>query len=358
MSDEKLKNIKEIILAEKSKDENKIEDIVERLKKTNVKPEDEAKHTEEIIKMNAAKEANVKIITPDLSRNDEYETFSKLYAKFKGPLDKLVTLFSQIMNFEELQNELNSAKINLRPESYVVYGLIICFVAGTFFTLISVLAGILLSSAIFLNFSLLIGVAGAAFSLIFILNYPHIAANNRSKEIDQVLPYALRQLATQIKAGVGFTKAIESIAKSNYGVLSEEFKIVSNDLKAGSSIESALTRLMNRTGSSGLKKVIIQIIRSMKTGGKLSDVISSIASDVSFEARMAVRDYTEVLNLISVFYIVVAVVAPVSLSVFSAILKLPIIGTGLPIPSWMLFGIITLGIIVILYVIKYLEPKS
>ncbi len=357
MDSDKLKNIKEALMAEKGKDENKIEDIVERLKKTNAK-EEQIKPKEEIIKVNTDKEANVKLITPDFSRNNEYEFFSKLYSKFKGPLDKLVTLFSQVMNFEELQFELNGAKINLRPESYVVYSIVVAFIAGVFFTFISLLAGVLLDSGTLLKFSLLIGVGGGVFALVFLLNYPRIAANSRSKEVDQVLPYALRQLATQIKAGVGFTKAIESLSKSNYGVLSEEFKTVSNDLKSGSSIETALTRLMNRTGSSGLKKVIIQIIRSLKTGGKLSDVISSIASDVSFEARMAVRDYTEVLNLISVFYIVVAVVAPVALSVFSAILRLPIVGTGLPVPAWTLFAGITLGIIVILYVIKYLEPKS
>lgn len=359
MADEKLKNIKEILLSEKTKDEGKIEDIVDRLKKTSGKEEEtEDKQIEELAKRNIGKEADTKIITPDLGRNKEYEVFSKLYSKFKDPLDRIVKLLSQVMNFEELQYELNSAKINLRPESYAVYGLIVSVIAGIFFTFLSLGAGLALSSGVFIKFSLLIGVGGGVFALIFLLNYPKIAANSRAKEIDQVLPYALRQLATQIKAGVGFTKSIESIARSNYGVLSEEFKIVSNDLKAGASIETALTKLMNRTNSSGLKKVIIQVIRSLKTGGKLSEVITSIASDVSFESRMALRDYTEVLNLISVFYIVVAVVAPVSLSVFSAILNLPIIGSGLPVPAWVLFAGITLGIIIILYVIKYLEPKS
>ena len=72
------------------------------------------------------------------------------------------------------------------------------------------------------------------FALVIVLGliYPSMMANERATKINRELPFALRQLATQIKAGVSFHKALSSLVSAHYGALSEEFGKIQQDMYA------------------------------------------------------------------------------------------------------------------------------
>ena len=114
-----------------------------------------------------------------------------------------------------------------------------------------------------------------------------------------------------------------------------------------------------RNKSQGLQRAVTQISRALRTGGNLSEIISTIADDVSFETRMKIRDYTELLNLISIGYIMIAVVAPVMITILAAVTQLPVFGGG--VAFTLILGVFT-GVTLItgalVYVIKKAEPTG
>ena len=101
----------------------------------------------------------------------------------------------------------------------------------------------------------------------------------------------------------------------------------------------------------------MQILRALKSGGNLSETITAIADDVSFELRMKVRDFTEKLNFISVIYIMIGVVGPVVMVILSAIAQLPLLGANFPFEYIVIaFTGITGVMVMLLFMIKRMEP--
>jgi flagellar protein FlaJ len=224
----------------------------------------------------------------------------------------------------------------------------------TFFV---VLLGIALEDYAIAAAAPFLGVFSVLIFLVIGASYPNVRAKERAISIDRELPFALRQLSTQVKAGLSFNRAMTSVAQSDYGELSVEMKKALRDMDSGATTEEALSKVMYRSKSRGFKRALIQIIRSLRTGGRLSEIIASIADDVSFETRMGIRDFTEVLNIISVVYIMIAVVAPVTLTVLTAVIQLPLIAANIPQAFIVLaFMGIILGIGAIIFVTIRLEP--
>jgi flagellar protein FlaJ len=116
---------------------------------------------------------------------------------------------------------------------------------------------------------------------------------------------------------------------------------------------------VRRNRSRGLRRAISQILRALRTGGRVSDVIANIADDVAFETRMRIRDFTETLNLVSIVYIMVAVVAPVALTILSAVVQLPLLAGFIP-PEYIMaaFGGILMSMGLMLFVTIRLEPGT
>jgi flagellar protein FlaJ len=286
-------------------------------------------------------------------------TLRSAYAAFKTPLAGIASSLSRTPFASGLAGMLACAGYAMSVETFLVIASVLV-AASALVTL-----GVMLFLAFFFGDALLAAVAplAAVFVAIFFsvlpFAYLSVRAGGRAKAVDRVLPFALMQIATQVRAGVSFHQSLESVANADYGVLSVEFKKLVRDLQQGLSTEDALTRFYNRTKSQSLRKALLHIIRSFKTGGSLSKIINDIAEDVAFETRMSIRDFTEKLNFINVIFIMVAVVAPVSATVLSAILQIPLFSAGLP--SYFIylsFGGITAAMIALLYVTKQIEPAA
>ncbi|NUN11585.1 type II secretion system F family protein [Candidatus Micrarchaeota archaeon] len=300
----------------------------------------------------------------DLSKYKPKETgmmgsVGSFYARFQGVLSAPARLLTKLPLSNNLKVLLESGGIYVSPEAYIAVATVVS-VSIAFLTLIlMVSAGVALGNAALYGLAVPIAVLMFLVTGIIILMYPVSKASERAAEIDKALPFALRQLSTQVKAGVSFYQAMLSVANSKYGVLSDELRIVLRDLDSGLSVEQALIRLMNRTRSNGLQKALQQILRSLRTGGNLSKIISDIADDVSFETRMKIRDFTEKLNFINIIYIMVSVVAPVAIAIFSAIVQLPLFAGALP-PVFTLLGFLAILFLmtIIVFITKRMEPAA
>ncbi|MFH1056472.1 MAG: type II secretion system F family protein [Candidatus Micrarchaeota archaeon] len=342
MPQDKLKRLSETVRSDFKKDE--LDKIISKLS-----PKEEA----------VSEKPSLDFRRVELEEGGLFSLIGSFYSSLEGPVEGIAGFLSGFPAVRELNKNLRAAGLDFNAETYLVIAssvsLFLAFLSFIFLAGVSVSLNdqltLLVSPAIALMVFLV--------SAILVLAFPVARANDRALQVDKALPFALRQLATQLKAGVSFYKSLSSITKAEYGLLSTEFEFVLRDLDSGLSNDEALKSLLMRNKSEGLRNAVLQIIRAMKTGGNLSEVISEIADDVSFETRQKIRDFTEKLNFINILYIMLGVVMPVAVAILSAILQIPLFAGS--IPSWFVYAGFTLSIffmLIILYVTKRIEPAA
>jgi len=209
--------------------------------------------------------------------------------------------------------------------------------------------------------SFLVTMVGFIVSLLVAFQMPANRSLQRGKAIDKELPFALRHMATEIKAGIGIHKTMESIVEADYGELSVEFKRTLREIDKGTSTDDALMAMGERSPSENLSKALMHMVRTLKTGGNLTVIIQTLASDVAFELRMKMRDFVERLNLVGLFYMMLGIVFPVFIAVLAGIFNaIPTIGLAGILGTQTLFLIyfmlIPMGLGLILYIIKVMQP--
>ena len=146
-----------------------------------------------------------------------------------------------------------------------------------------------------------------------IFYYPKIKKQNEYASFSKELPYALRQLATELRSGRSLFDSLDSVASSDYGILSLEFSRVLEEIKYGESTENAFLNLEKRVDSKALSRTIYEILTSLRIGANLSNSLSIIADDVNFDIRMKLKEYSEKLNAFVMIYTFLAILAPVIL---------------------------------------------
>ena len=146
---------------------------------------------------------------------------------------------------------------------------------------------------------------------VFLIYYPQIKEKNSYANLNRDLPYALRHMGIELKSGKGLHDTLHTIRNANYGVLSEEFNRVLEEVKYGKPTEESLLEMSHRVKSEGLKRTIHQIIGTLRVGGNLANSLDVIAQDISFETRIKLKEYSQKLNSFILIYTFIAILAPV-----------------------------------------------
>ncbi|MEK6971008.1 MAG: type II secretion system F family protein [archaeon] len=272
-------------------------------------------------------------------KNAFVRVLGRLYYSMHGPFEKLGGVIEKFPQMRTLNYYLYSANMPysskqwvalLSVASVVVFLLTFSFGELAFLALrlIAQSRGTVLTPLVVTLSYILPLVGGLFFALAAVLVGFLIPASNAQRRGDQCsteLPFALRHMATELRAGIGLYKTIQTIAKADYGVLSEEFSRTIAEIEEGTDTKDALRHFAARTQSRPLSNALRHIIRALRTGGNLSEIMGTIAGDVSFDLRMRVRDYSERLNFFGVIFIFMGIVMPVFVGVMAAIAN-----SGLP----------------------------
>jgi flagellar protein FlaJ len=231
----------------------------------------------------------------------------RLSELFYGPLKRPAARLANY--FKGLDEDLYRANMRATPEQYA-----------------AVMIGVSAIVAIFTDFMMVLlrmpfllvplgGLAAFGFSLMFIRTRPGRIAKARVGEINKLIPYVLRHMATQLSSGISLPETMTSVGQADYGTISEEFGRVIKDMNAGMSTEEALTSMDKRVDSEPLRRATRQIQRTLRTGGDLAKTLNSLAEETAFEIRMKLRDYTQSLNLITMVYMFASAVLPAMLMI-------------------------------------------
>jgi flagellar protein FlaJ len=192
----------------------------------------------------------------------------------------------------------------------------------------------------------------------FIVYLPKLQSGGRATAASRELPFALRQMATELRAGIGLHDSMRSVAISGYGPLSEEFARALEEIKYGETTEKALMDMSDRIQSDGLKRAVYQITRTLSSGGDLAKTLSVIADDTSYEMRMKLKDYAQKLNSFTMIYMFIAILGPVIFMIMM-IAASTVMGPLIPPILILILYLFFFPAIVafMAFIIKRLEPK-
>ena len=121
----------------------------------------------------------------------------------------------------------------------------------------------------------------------FLLPEMHCKGTKKSRELSvrADMPFFIDLLALSVEAGLDFFGAIQKIvdkAEGNDSVLADEFKIVLQDIKVGSSKTDALKELAARLDMQEMTSFVAVLIDAEATGASISQVLK----DQSIQMRL------------------------------------------------------------------------
>lgn len=250
------------------------------------------------------------------------------------PLDKALKISKffigigarSVKLFPNLSLQLTQAEINLKDREYIA----IAFFAMIFWfaILISVFfaLNIKYQSQNILRIGLLTSVAIGVLSFSYVILYPKLLVSKKVVNIEKNLLFAIRHLLVQVKSGVSLSDAIASVSKGNYGLVAEECSRCIKNISTGKSLVAELEEIALRNPSVYFRRVVWQIVNSLKAGADIGDTLSILVENLSNEQKILIRRYGSQLNPLALMYMMLAVIIPtlgitfiISLSSFSGL---------------------------------------
>ncbi|NPA85793.1 MAG: type II secretion system F family protein [bacterium] len=255
-------------------------------------------------------------------------TTNPAWAKLKPLLDLwhpfLLPLEERLLglvNLRRLALDLYACQMRFRAEDYVAFVLAISLTLA-FLSLIFL--GLLYVLGALTNLLVVLVAPLVLFLLSFVVGvkYPTFKNKQRAVNIEQNLLFALREMSTLLSAGLGIRSCIRKIADADYEELSKEFSLLLTEISYGISMEDALRHMIERNYSKGIYRFATVVIRTIKTGGELSNSIRMLANEIAKEQFLRIQKFTATLNMLSVFYLFGAAVAPVMFGILNAVQSL------------------------------------
>ncbi len=200
-----------------------------------------------------------------------------------------------------------------------------------------------------------VGFAVGAIAYIYVLFYPRLFVSRKVKNIERNLPAALHHLLIEVRSGVPLYNALVSIARGNYGLLSEIIDNTVKEIDTGRSQVSSLERVARQNPSIYLRRVVWQIVNSIKSGADIGDTIKQIVENLTLDQNIEIKKYGSQLNPLALMYMIFAVIFPTLGITFLLILS-SFIGIGIDV-RFILAGILGFLIIFQIMLIGLIKSK-
>ena len=109
--------------------------------------------------------------------------------------------------------------------------------------------------------------------------YLHHSQRQTIKKMEVYLPNFLRDIGEMNRSGMTLTKSVNTVAKGEYGALTNEIKHIDAMLSWGISFEAALEKFADRTATSLIFRSVSLINQASRAGGNVADVLEVAAGD-------------------------------------------------------------------------------
>jgi len=171
-----------------------------------------------------------------------------------------------------MKEELAMANVLLRVEEFF-------FIQAVCALLPALLLSLITGNIIIPVLSALLGF----YSPIIIL---HKRQKDRLRQLDEQLPNALSLMSNSLKAGYGFTQAMETVMRDATPPISDEFRRAIQEMSLGATVEEALRGMSERIGSKDIELMITAILIQLQVGGNLAELLDGIAATIQERVRI------------------------------------------------------------------------
>ena len=234
------------------------------------------------------------------------------------------------------------ADIPVKPERYIA--MITASLILNFIFLSLVLSAIFVIAHAGWYYAIIIAFVLSFFMYIQQMNYPSTLVRKKVRNIEVNLLPALRAMTVQLTAGVTFYSALKNIARSNYGVISEEFQKAITAMESGTPAIEALERVSRDNPSIFFRRAIWQIVTGMQVGADITNVLKEIVKSLIQEQVTEIQSYGGKLSPLSMFYMVIGIIFPALTVTFVLILSTFVQALG-NMYKYVLFGVLAMVIL-------------
>ena len=175
-------------------------------------------------------------------------------------------------NINPLAADLASADLQLRPYE---------------FRLLQVAVALAFALGGFMRFGV-----NVAVPVLAVIGYvvPALYLRNRRgrrlRMFEAGLPRAMELIANSMKAGQSVAQALGAVTENAGPPLSEEFGLARREVELGASVDSALTNMVKRMGSTDLRLMVMVITIQHAVGGDLPAILTTLADTMRQRAEM------------------------------------------------------------------------
>lgn len=151
----------------------------------------------------------------------------------------------------------------------------------------------------------------ASFILVFffLINAPKGTIRKRQREIDKDVLFAGRYLLMKLESGSPIITTLVDASKG-YGIAAKYFKEIVDQINTGVPVEDALEEARNYTSSEKFRRVLWQLVTTLKTGTDVTGPLKATLAAIANEQVIEIKEYGKKLNSLMLFYMVMACVAP------------------------------------------------
>lgn len=220
----------------------------------------------------------------------------------------LSTLFQRVAKeFPSLKLKLKQAGMEMKPEDFIKR----TFMSAFYMTTLLIILIFMLISKLNIFKGILIAVIPILFIVLFfyMLKLPDLIISKKTKEINKEIVFAVRFLIIELESGVSLYNAMINVSK-NYDVIGKYFREIINKIDLGTSMEDALNEAVEFIPSNDFRKMLWQIINSIRTGSNIAKSLYSVVDQISKDQINDVNRYGKKLNPLAMFYMMIAVILP------------------------------------------------
>jgi tight adherence protein B len=219
---------------------------------------------------------NQVVATADINRNARvtYRTLADVREQLRRRFEPTGTpvWIAANQNANPLAADLASADLQLRPYEFRLVQLAVALA----FVLVAFLRfGVSIAVPV-------LGVIGYVLPAVYLRN----RRGRRLQTFEAGLPRAMELIANSIKAGQSIAQSLSSVTDNAGPPLNEEFGLARREIELGASVDSALSNMVKRMGSSDLRLVVMVITIQHSVGGDLPAILTTLADTMRQRAEM------------------------------------------------------------------------
>ena len=180
----------------------------------------------------------------------------------------------------------------------------------------------------------------------YFMRYVDVKVEKIKKQVDQQIIFAGRFLIIGLESGVPIYKIFEDVEK-NYSAIGPYFGEVLNKVYLGTSMEDAINDTLLECPSHNLRRLLWQVLNSLKTGTEVAPALNSAIDQIVKEQDIAVKEYGKKLSPMAMFYMMISLILP-SLGITMLVVLATFLGLNITLPFFIVIAIL-LGFVQLMF---------